>query len=853
MISKRVKENLGAIALFIALVFIANWSLLIGENLMKWDIWDAEYPLQVIMSDAIKSGHLMLWLPLMHYGAPYYAMVGTPVWYPITILIDAFGYGPFSPALEYSIHMVLGGFGMYLFSRYVLKESTSSNSETVEYILALTVGVLYEFTGVFLSNAEHIMIIISAAWIPYALYYAKRYVDSRRILEAMKCGIAAGMIMLGGYPEMFADLFMVMVPCILFWGGSCESKDHKLVRHVFETARNMVVIVACTLMFSAITVIPFVNVMGKITRGGGMTPVTVPFSTIVSTLLPLAINTASDWSMSIFYVGFIVILSIALVPLSRRKDAILYMVFAFISLFLCFGSDSFLHSFIWRFVPMYSTFRFPQLWRTFFALFSLLSVVHVWNELFSKNSDISRNMSRLFKTFTIIAGAMGTLMVFLYYIASDNINLDRIQLIADGCLLLMVVCFLYTVVIYLVRKQIYSTKANIFLFLAVVVFEVLVVDYKVFPTTVASYEPIAYNRGYDRNGNADKAKEKVTTEKGLYDNRIVDCDFSNSMRSRSGINSKLIAFDKSLDEEGYLSVKLESTETYKASYNRSIIQQNPEAYFTNDIVNSDSLSLEEWRAEPDVSEYQVFTDDVCVDVDEDKIVSGETVVKKEKELDVFNENGVIFVEGNFQNKSQSICKLRLYFSGSTNNGNVCLGLKFLDENGNESAFNGNYKISGDGNNYIDISLPSVSALYKRVSFEGAEMPVKASIIRVERNTSDRNTKIDGFTFNAINIKVNAPTDGIVTVLQAKYPGWNAYVDGVKTDIAEIDGCFIGVPVTEGEHKIELRFRPIDFYVGVAVSLAFCMLFCWLFIRDKKILFHEDQFGRKESANRKEVT
>ena len=48
----------GVFALFLLISFLMNWSLLLGENVMKWDIWDAEYPFQVLMSEAIKKSYI---------------------------------------------------------------------------------------------------------------------------------------------------------------------------------------------------------------------------------------------------------------------------------------------------------------------------------------------------------------------------------------------------------------------------------------------------------------------------------------------------------------------------------------------------------------------------------------------------------------------------------------------------------------------------------------------------------------------------------------------------------------------------------------------------------------------------
>lgn len=117
----KIEIHIGVFALFLLISFLMNWSLLLGENLMKWDIWDAEYPFQVLMSEAIKNHTLPLWNPLMRNGTPHYAVLGMPVWYIITLVMAYVGYTPVTVAFCYAIHIAIGGFGVYLLAGQELK------------------------------------------------------------------------------------------------------------------------------------------------------------------------------------------------------------------------------------------------------------------------------------------------------------------------------------------------------------------------------------------------------------------------------------------------------------------------------------------------------------------------------------------------------------------------------------------------------------------------------------------------------------------------------------------------------------------------------------------------------------
>lgn len=193
-------------------VIVCYWTLLSGHNLMKYDIWQAEYPNQVMMSDAIHNGELPLWNPLMNMGMPYYASVGTPIWYPFTFILACIGYTPWMVSVEYLLHLVIGAFGCFLLISTQKNIGEYVYENKINMGVSFICGLIYCSSGLFLSNAQHIMIIISACWIPYVLYFVQKYIEKRKIYLLMCGGACAGMIMLGGYPELFCDLFIILIP-----------------------------------------------------------------------------------------------------------------------------------------------------------------------------------------------------------------------------------------------------------------------------------------------------------------------------------------------------------------------------------------------------------------------------------------------------------------------------------------------------------------------------------------------------------------------------------------------------------------------------------------------------------------
>ena len=60
-------------------------------------------------------------------------------------------------------------------------------------------------------------------------------------------------------------------------------------------------------------------------------------------------------------------------------------------------------------------------------------------------------------------------------------------------------------------------------------------------------------------------------------------------------------------------------------------------------------------------------------------------------------------------------------------------------------------------------------------------------------------------------------------------GWKVYVDGVKTDYVETVDSLICVPLTAGEHTVEMRFTTAGYPAAVLISIAGIIIFVGLII------------------------
>ena len=118
-------------------------------------------------------------------------------------------------------------------------------------------------------------------------------------------------------------------------------------------------------------------------------------------------------------------------------------------------------------------------------------------------------------------------------------------------------------------------------------------------------------------------------------------------------------------------------------------------------------------------------------------------------------------------------------------------LNFIDSEGNQQAEKGEYVLNEqDGKYYTDVYFPSVEKEYQEIQVTIQEgVPTDAELVETERMTADDIVDVSWFGFNSIQMTVDAPTEGYVTVLQAKHNGWKAYVDGEEKEISLINNCF----------------------------------------------------------------
>jgi hypothetical protein len=77
--------------------------------------------------------------------------------------------------------------------------------------------------------------------------------------------------------------------------------------------------------------------------------------------------------------------------------------------------------------------------------------------------------------------------------------------------------------------------------------------------------------------------------------------------------------------------------------------------------------------------------------------------------------------------------------------------------------------------------------------------------------------VQAYALNQIRLTAEMDAPGYLVLADSYYPGWQARIDGRATTIYRANSVVRAVYVPAGQHDITFVFRPLDFYLGAAVS------------------------------------
>ncbi|MFC1807388.1 YfhO family protein [Candidatus Omnitrophota bacterium] len=181
------------------LIFMRS-GFIAGDSLVQF------YPWSKVYSEAIKNFQFPFWTRYFQSGFPLMAEGQVGGFYPLNILL--FFLLPFKVAYNYSIvlHFVLAGLFTYLYSRRM------GATQGGGFVAAL----LFCFGSAYAGCFYNIITLRTLIWFPLVLLLIEHYIDTRKFLIVILCGIVAGMQFLAGFLQLAAYSCVFYIIYILY-------------------------------------------------------------------------------------------------------------------------------------------------------------------------------------------------------------------------------------------------------------------------------------------------------------------------------------------------------------------------------------------------------------------------------------------------------------------------------------------------------------------------------------------------------------------------------------------------------------------------------------------------------------
>ena len=216
----RAADAAAIIFLVVILTILFADVLFLGNNFYVRDVALQYYPIRKDLHDLVSSGHFPYWNPRISAGQPLAANPAYETFYPFqwSIFLPKFDFG-FRFAIV--LHFYLAAVGMYLLLR----------SLGTRALAGLFGALTFSIGGMFLSLANLLPFLFSAAWLPWIGFFWRR---SNLALTAL----ALGMLLLA------ADQSMILQAGAL------------LIGYGFRRKRALAFVLAAAFLVGAVQLIP---------------------------------------------------------------------------------------------------------------------------------------------------------------------------------------------------------------------------------------------------------------------------------------------------------------------------------------------------------------------------------------------------------------------------------------------------------------------------------------------------------------------------------------------------------------------------------------------------------------------
>lgn len=104
-------------------------------------------------------------------------------------------------------------------------------------------------------------------------------------------------------------------------------------------------------------------------------------------------------------------------------------------------------------------------------------------------------------------------------------------------------------------------------------------------------------------------------------------------------------------------------------------------------------------------------------------------------------------------------------------------------------------------------------------YQNKKVRPRAFIINSKNQPEEEETKIIKYRPDEVEISTRLARPGFLFLSDSFYPGWQVWVDGVKSEILPAEQIFRKVKLEPGQHLVKFVYNPLSFKIGAGISGA----------------------------------
>ncbi|HBU11532.1 MAG TPA: hypothetical protein DEB31_02000 [Clostridiales bacterium] len=832
---KEFQQHGWVLVFFIALAILAYWQNFFTSETMgvyAGDTLRLGYAQREFIGQAVQSGQFPFWNPYNYSGVAFFAQNDGSLFYPPSWLFILFP-GILAFKLSAALHIVLAGFGMYLFV-WRLKKGRAA---------AVFAGIAYTLSATFLIRYGHPTIQNAMAMLPYVFFCFEGWFIKRKLRYVAYTAIAIAALFFSGFPQLFLYGMALFTLYVFFRGIFCrETAKSRLLVYGFTAAS-----VAVAILVIAVQFLSTYEMQGLSVRS--LSDGFIDYERFV----------ADEGRMSELYVGILPLAVILLGFLAGRRERksfhlLFFTAAAGLTLLFSMGDAIPLIPHMLYQLPLFGSMGVISRWTTITAFALCVAAGCAFPVIVKLCRKLPRPKLRVAVPFLVVAFLAVEVLVnspqwlhnaygsdpfpepdaAVEYVKSNLKQGERFGL-----------------------YQLYDTPMpNYYFFMP----SLNATEQLPSINGYCSYAPAQYISVWNGSDYFDQTAVLNIPVMNMLSQRYViapanvqvgGSEVTSGMAVTAGVGVKI----ENLDMPNMTKF------TIISSLGNSVVVPQGAVVANIHIVSLDGTEVTlPVRAGIDTAEMMYDHPDVLANIQHEQapvaqqnpVGDGATsAFLYRAEFDLPAGIAPDTVEITYADGMGSTLQI-WSLTGTSASGKVYpvqsksrradLELVFVNEETNIAVYENrnimpsvyaptNIVPAEEGEVATLMNAPEVSFDPRETAYIYSADAALTSGLPVGDGSVDY--KYTSYRLNDLSIEVNLEHDQLVVVNESWYPGWTAKVDGAPVSIIPVNGILRGVVVPQGQHTITMEFMPTYFWPGVILSFIGAGICAILILRDKK--------------------